>query len=128
MDIIKVAGIGLVAAVLALTVKNQRPDMGFQISIAAGVVIVLIVCTNLSPVLNFFQSLTRFSGMDNFYVGIILKIIGISFVSDMVSDLCTDAGEEAIGKKVELAGKVGVLLVALPLFDSLLKLVQVMMR
>ena len=128
MDIIKVAGIGLAAAALAITVKNQRPELGFQISVAGGVVILMIVCSSLTPVLNLFQELTKSAGMDKFYVGVVLKIIGISYVSDMVSELCRDAGEEAIASKVELAGKVGILLVATPLFGMLLKLIQQMMR
>ena len=128
MDIVKVAGIGLVAAILAITVKKMRPELGFQISIAAGVVILLMICTSIQPVLNLFKSLSSSAGINDFYINTILKIIGIAYVADLVSELCRDADESAIASKVELAGKVAILVVAAPLFDSVLKLINQMIR
>lgn len=122
MDIVKIAGMGLIAAILAKTIKDSQMNYGFQVSIAASVIILALICSGIPQVVRVFQSFTDVAGMDKLFINILLKIIGITYIADLIAELCRDSGETAIANKVELAGKVAILLVATPIFESVLKL------
>lgn len=124
MNILSVIGIGLIAAALAVVLRQQRPEFAMLVSLAAGVVLLLMVCTSIVPVIEEIRGIMELSSMPGEYVGILLRALGICFLAQIASDTCKDAGESAIASKVELAGKVMVLLISLPLFRQVLSIIH----
>lgn len=124
MNILKVVGVGLIAAVTALLVKSFRPEMSLQISIAAGVVLFIYAALEISGVADTILQTANDYGLNTEYIGIIFKALGLAYVTQFASDICRDAGESAIAGKVELCGKVMIVAASIPGVLSLLETVR----
>lgn len=123
MDITSVAGLGILAAVLCIIVRQYKPEMAIGISTACGVLILIAVITMLKPSIAAISELTAAAGLDNGYAAILLKALAVCYITQLSADCCRDAGESAIASKIELAGRAAVLAVSLPVFASLAELV-----
>lgn len=128
MGFLSLVGIALTAAVLAVLLRQYKPDYALLIGIGAGVLILIAVITKAQPVFEEIRTLMSGAHVDSEYILILIKSLGICFVAQLASDACRDAGESAIASKVELAGKFAVLLIALPLFGQIANLALSMMN
>lgn len=127
MEIIKIAGLGLVATILILIIKQQRPELAVQLSIVVGVSIFAMMLGKINSVITLMKQLATKSNISVLYMTTILKIIGVAYIAEFGAQICRDAGEGAIAAKIEFAAKVIVIVLAIPVivavFESLLKLV-----
>ena len=122
MDIAMVVAAGIIATAIAVLLRQYKPEYALMVSLAAGIVILIALTRNILPVLDTINSLLSQSGMQKQYIAILIKALGICYLTQLACDTCKDAGESAIGAKIELAGRVAVLIVSLPLFESILSL------
>ena len=120
MDVLSIIGIGIIAAVLALILKQHRPEFALLVSLAAGVFILAMITGGLVPVVERINSMITAANMPSEYAGILLRVLGICFITQIACDTCKDAGETAIAAKVEMAGRVAILIISLPLFEQVL--------
>ena len=107
------------AAAICILVKQYKPEFAMLISLCSGILIFSLVILNLSPVLLQIQSYTAKASLDNEHFKILLKSLGVCYISSIASDTCKDIGQTAIAGKIELAAKVAVILLALPLFKKI---------
>ena len=124
MNILKVVGVGLIAAVISLLVRSFRPEMSLQISIAAGVALFIYAALEISGIADTILKTADEYGLNTEYIGVILKALGLAYVTQFASDICRDAGETAIAGKVELCGKVLIVTSSIPGVISLLDMVR----
>lgn len=115
MEIVRLVGIALIAAVLAILLRAERPELAIQVSIAAGALLLLLTVGRLVEVLELLLGLVRRAGLDLFYLNTVLKIIGVGYLVGFAAQICRDAGERAVAEKLELAGKVAIMALALPI-------------
>lgn len=127
MEVFSIIGVGLIAAMLALVLRQHRPEYAVLVSLAAGVFIIWRTFDYIMPVVDQVQSILENASLPMEYSGILFKALGICFVTQIASDTCKDAGETAISSKVEMAGKIAVLVVSLPLFGQVLTIVGKLM-
>lgn len=123
MEIFKIVGVGIVATILAVVLKNQKPEISLQISIVTGLIIFIFVITKLHSVLEVLNMVARKVDIDLVYITTIFKIVGIAYVSEFGAQVCRDAGESAIASKIEFAGKILIMMLAIPILIALLNLV-----
>ena len=127
MEIIRIAGLGLVATILIVIIKQQRPELAVQLSIVVGVVIFSMMLGKINSVITLMRDLAQKSNVSILYMGTIMKIIGVAYIAEFGAQICRDAGEGAVASKIEFAAKVIVIVLAIPVivavFDSLLKLI-----
>lgn len=123
MDITAIAGLGILAAVLCMIVRQYRPEMALGLSTACGVLIMAAAVAMLAPSVSAIATLTEAAGLDDGYAQILLKALAVCYITQLSADCCRDAGEGAIASKVELAGKAAIVAVSLPVFASLAELV-----
>ena len=128
MDIFRIIGIGIVGMVLAVLIKNYRPEIAIQISIAAAAIIFLITAPYLKSVLIMFEEIADQVGINTLHMGIVLKVIGAAYITQFAAELCKDAGESAIASKIEFAGKVVIMMMSMPIVYSVLNLVNDMVN
>lgn len=121
MNIIGIAGIAIIAAVIAAMMRRYHQEYAVIISIAAGIVILLEIFANLSPAVKQISILLSSAGLTADYALILFKTLGICFLAQFAADSCRDAGESALASKVELAGKISIVVLALPLFEKIAK-------
>lgn len=116
MNIAGIAGIALIAAVFAVLLRRSNGEYAMVLRIAAGILIVLEILQAVVPALQQITSLLGVAGINSEYSSILLRTLGITFLTQFAADACKDAGERALASKVELAGRVSILVLALPLF------------
>ena len=122
MSILSVLGLAIVAATIAVLLRQQKPEFAMLIGLGAGVIILVYVIMKAQPVFSELNTLMSSSGINNDYAQILIKALGICFITQLAADVCKDSGETAIASKVELFGKFAILLLALPLFEQVAKL------
>ena len=127
MEILQIVGLALVVCILAIILRVQKPPMATLLSMTAGIIIFLAMMPQIAAVFNVLRDLAGQANVSMVYMGTILKIVGIAYISDFGSQICRDAGEGALASKIEFAAKVIVLIMAVPIIvavlQSLMKLV-----
>ncbi|SFF93367.1 stage III sporulation protein AD [Desulfotomaculum arcticum] len=122
MDFVfQISSIALIGAVLAVVLKYNKPPMAVLLGIAVGVIIFLLVIGKVGAIIDILKQLSDRADISSFYLGTLLKIIGIAYIADFIAQICRDAEQGAIAVKVELAAKVMVLMLALPIVVAVLQ-------
>ncbi|MBU5352521.1 stage III sporulation protein AD [Paenibacillus silvae] len=127
MEIIQVVGLALIATVLILVIKEQKPMFAFLIAAAAGVVIFMLLIGKIGAVIEVLKRLAENSGMESIYLKTVLKIIGIAYIAEFGAQIVRDAGQESIASKIELAGKILILVLAIPIISIIIETVMKLM-
>ena len=123
MNLYMLAGAVVLAALLAVAVRQYRKELGAAVGLAAGLLLMLYAVVNLAPVLRAVRALADRAELDGTLFGILVRALGVCWLTQFAADLCRDAGEAAIAGKVTLAGKTMVLILALPLFQQVFETV-----
>ena len=119
MNVIGIAGLALVSAVIAVMLRRYNQEYAVVVSITAGVIILVQILANIVPAIRQINSLLTAAQMPTEYGIILFKTLGICFLAHFAADSCRDAGESALASKVELAGKISIVILALPLFEKI---------
>ncbi|MGI6631653.1 MAG: stage III sporulation protein AD [Bacillota bacterium] len=127
MDIFQIAGLGIVASVVLMLIRKERPELSLGLTLVVGLMLFFMILPRLSSVVTVFGELATESGLEPLYFGIILKVLAISYVADLGASICRDAGEELIATRVEMAGKVLILVSALPIVQEVLNVIRALM-
>lgn len=123
MEIFQIVGIGIVATILVAILKGIRSDFAIYISIVAGIIIFSMVIQHISYIIDTIRDLSRKANLEITYFSTILKIIGTAYVVEFGSQISRDAGENSIAMKIELAGKIIIMTLAIPILLSLMDLI-----
>jgi stage III sporulation protein AD len=117
----QVVGLAIVAVVLLAVLRRQRPEMAVLLGLVVGLVIFFMVAQRLLAILDFLRDLAVRARVDSLYLNTILKIIGIAYIAEIGAQVCRDVEESSIAAKVELAGKVLILALAIPIVMAILE-------
>lgn len=99
MDIYKIALLGIISAILIMALKDQVPVFTVVISIIAGILIILYILPQIKEIVLEIENLIDYAGISNKYIKILLKVIGISYISIFSSEICKDFGQANISEK-----------------------------
>ena len=121
-EIIKIIGIGIIALITAIIIKQYRPEFAIYISIVAGIIIIWLVFDKLSNVINLIKAMADKTSLNYNFLSILLKITGIAILTEFAVSICKDSGEGAIANKIELGSKVIIISMSIPIISSLLEL------
>lgn len=123
MEIIKVLILGLLAALIVALLKQEKPEIALQVSLASGIVIFLFMISKLTIVIGAMQEIASRINIDIVYLNTVLKIIGISYLASFGVELCKDSGQSSIAGKIEFAGKVLIITLAIPILMAVMDMV-----
>ncbi len=120
----KIIGIALITCIATLIVKPVRPDFAVFISIVGGVIILFMLAGYLTDIFDVFNQIFNFTNVNSSLYKIIFKIIGVGYLVEFTASLCSDTGNNSLGDKVLLGGKIIILVMALPIITSILEIVM----
>jgi stage III sporulation protein AD len=123
LEIIQIVGFGLVAAFLALVLKEQKANFAFLITLMVGAGIFLFLIDKIGQVITMLQRLAINANINMVYVETLLKIIGIAYIAEFGAQITRDAGQGAIASKIELGGKILILVMAIPILTVIIETV-----
>lgn len=127
MEILKIAGLGLCAVILIIIVKNHKPELGMLTAMACSLLLLYFLIDTMKYAVAYVAGIYDGLETGKTYLPIILKILAIAYITEFTTQLCKDAGESAIASKIELGGKIMIFCVAIPVFTSILSLVEQML-
>ncbi|MBP2642276.1 MAG: stage sporulation protein [Firmicutes bacterium] len=121
MEIIQIIGVGFVATLLILVIRTRKPEIAVQLSLVTAIIIFMLIIDKISMIITLIQELADKAHVSQLYLNTILKIIGIAYITEFGAQVCRDAGEGSVAGKIELAGKVFVLVLAIPIIALVLE-------
>ena len=125
MDVfIKATGGVLIAIVLYLILSRQGKELAVLLSLAVCCMVAAVAIGYLGPVVNFFEKLQDLGQLDTSLMLVVLRAVGIGLLSEIAALICTDAGNAAMGKTLQILACVVVLWMSVPLFTSLISLIE----
>ena len=123
LDIVQIVGLGIAATIIIVVIRAQNPEIAIQLSLITGIVIFFFIAGKLAAIVDLLGSYFKKADIDIMYFTVLLKIVGIAYIAEFGAEMCRDAGESSIASKIELAAKVIIMTLAVPIVTSLLELV-----
>ena len=120
MDLFAICIAAVAATILAVTLKRYNPEISMLLAIGAGVIIFVLVLNQIPQAPSQINTLLSRAVMPLQYGQVLFKALGICFLCQFSSDACKDAGQSALASKVELAGKLMIVLLALPMLEDII--------
>ena len=123
MEIFQIVGLGLIATILIVIVKDARPEFTILISMVTGIIIFSMILSKIVYVVDTISTLSNRVDVNISYFNTILKIIGMAYIVEFASQISRDAGQDSIAMKIELGGKVLIMVLAIPILLALMDLI-----
>ena len=123
MDIVKIIGVGLIALIIIIIVRQYKPEFTLYISLLAGAIILLFLMDKLDAIISLLTTLSNKTAINNEFLVLLIKITGIAFLTEFAVSVCKDSGESAIANKIDMSGKVIIVSMSIPIISSLLETV-----
>lgn len=121
---IKVALIVMVGVFVGVLLRGMKAEYALVVSIALSLFVALSVFRAAEELLQKIGEFKNWMGSSFFYLGILVKVMGIAYLSEFASGICKDGGMNGPAKQIEIFGKVAILISGLPIVLSVLDLIQ----
>ena len=121
MGMIQIAVLGVAGALLAVQFKNGKSEYGVYISIALCVMVFFPIMDRVGVVISAIRDLSNQVLVKNGYLAILLKMLGVAYVSEFASSICKDAGHQTIAGQIEVYSKIAILALSMPVLKTLLE-------
>ncbi len=115
--------VGIVSALMAVQFKTMKSEYGILISIAGCIFIFIYSIRGLKNIIELLEHITSLGNVGTEYIKILLKILGITFISEISSDIAKDCGYAALSNQIQIFGKMSILLISLPIFSEIISLI-----
>jgi stage III sporulation protein AD len=116
-----------VGAIFAVTVKQHRPEIAVMVSAGTAIIILFMAADYLFNAVSVLSQLSEKAGVNGGLLSSVLKIIGVGYITEFSSGICEDSGNKSIGDKISFAGKIIILIVALPVLTAVIDIISEMM-
>lgn len=117
---IKVAILGIIVTLFCVYFKLKQPEISTVIALVCCIFIFSFAITKLEVILAAIKQIQSYIKINNTYITILLKIVGITYVAEFASGLCKDAGYSAIANQIELVGKLSIIAISMPIVLALI--------
>lgn len=124
MEIIKIALIGIVGALIFIYLKMNSSELSGLVVVATGILIVILTIDYIVDVVEFFGQMSQKTGLDSGVFKIIIKIVAISYLADFSSSLCADMGVTSLGEKVNFASRLIIFVLSFPIIINLFNIIS----
>lgn len=122
-QIFQLIGIAVVTAVAAILVKSTKPELAVVITIAGSIILLLFVLEVFRGSISLFTDIAQATGLDATIVKTLLKMVGIGYLVEFSAGILNDFGQNSLADKLIFCGKILILVLAVPILESILALV-----
>lgn len=123
MDIFKIVIVGLITVVTSIILKQIKPEMTLFVTIAGGIIIILMLVSSLTSVFDSFKALMNKTGVNSSLFSSVLKIVGIGYITEFGANICSDSGISSIADKIMFSGKITILMLCFPIINNLIEII-----
>lgn len=122
LSIVQLVLIAVVGMLIALTFRKQQADMSVIVSIGICLLLMFFMVQAFDALVSFIQKISGYMNLE--YVGVLLKLIGIAYVCEFAASLCKDAGYQAISGQIEVAGRVAMMIITIPVMLAIIDTIE----
>lgn len=119
IDIIKVVGVGFISLIVIVILKEYKKDFAIYAELVGGAIILIFAMNYLKDIVDFVKGLSV-TGISSGFILLLIKITGISILTEFAVSICNDMGESAVANKVDLGGKLIIVSLSIPIITSVL--------
>ena len=123
MDIVKVVAVGLITLVATIIVRQVKPEIAILITLAGSIITIMFAVQMLQGVFGNFMNIFNKTGVSSSLFVPVFKIVGIGYLCEFGANLCVDGGCNSIADKILFCGKIAILIVAVPIINSVIDVV-----
>ncbi len=127
MDMLKICSLGMVATIFGIYFKGIKGEYGVYISIVAGIIIFVCLMNKLEGIIEVIHKVQKFITINNAYIALMIKVIGITYVAEFSSNICKDAGYNALGSQIEVFAKITIMALSIPVIEALISCINGML-
>ncbi len=121
MDIIKIIGIGFLTLIITIILKEYKKEYAVYAVLIGGALIILYSIDTLKSIITFLTEISNNSNYNNLFISLLLKITGISILTEYAVSICRDVGENSIANKIDFGGKILVISLSIPVISTTLE-------
>ena len=122
-EILKIIGVAFITTVAAILLKGTKPELSFAVTVTGVIVILLFIIDAMRTTLAIFTVIAEMTGIENGLIKILIKIIGVGYLTEFASGILNDFGGNAVADKVVLCGKLTIVVLSLPILKGLLQMI-----
>lgn len=119
----KIIGISLLTTISILLIKPTKPDIALVVGVAGSVVVFFYIIDLLQQAFGLFEYIMQITNLDSKLFTILIKIVGVGYITEFSANLCSDSGNSAMASKILLAGKLVIFVMSIPIITSLIELI-----
>lgn len=117
---IKIVFIALLGVVASMLLKKTESNIGFGVAVVTGIIIVMCFYNEINNIISVFKTFTVGYGVSETHIKLLIKVLGISYITQLGASIAEECGEKFIAKKVELGGKILIVSLSIPVLINLL--------
>lgn len=121
MEIVKIAVMGIVGVLIAIQFKSHKPEYGGYVGIGISILIFYYVVQSLAGVMGQLSAMQKYMEFGQGYIGILLKVMGITYICEFSAGICKDAGHQSVAGQIELLGRLAVMFSGLPIILAVIE-------
>lgn len=121
MEIVKIAVMGIVGVLIAIQFKSHKLEYGVYVGIGISILIFYYVVQSLAGVMGQLSALQKYMEFGQGYIGILLKVMGITYICEFSAGICKDAGHQSVAGQIELLGRLAVMFSGLPIILAVIE-------
>lgn len=121
MEILKIIGIGFLTLIITIILKEYKKEYAIYSVLIGGAIIVLYSMDTIKLIIEFINELSRNSEYNDIFISLLIKITGISILTEYAVSICKDVGENSIANKIDFGGKIIVISLSIPVISTTLE-------
>lgn len=121
MDIIKIIGIGFISLIITIILKEYRKEYAIYAVIICGAIILIYSLNTVTSIVNFLEQISKNRSFNTEFISCLLKITGISILTEYAVSICKDSGESSIASKIDFGGKIIIISMSIPVIGTTLE-------
>lgn len=120
---IQIIGISVCGLLLTVLLRDYNKTISFIVMLATAVIIFILMADGLSGIFGYIAKISDGAESTAEYIKLMMKVLGITLISQFTADMCRDAGESTLANQTETAAKIIVVFMVLPLFEAVLNII-----
>jgi len=121
MEIFKIIAFSIVSVIFIMILKSmKRDDFAVILTVISSVVLFGLVIFRLESIISLLNDLVNKSGINKEYLVLLLKVTGITYIVELATNICKDAGNNSIASKVEMFGKLSIVILTIPILTAVI--------
>ncbi len=124
IEVVKIIGVAFVTAIATILLKSTKPELSFAVTVTGVIVILLFIIDGMQDSIAILKLITDMTGVENGLVKVLVKIVGVGYLTEFGAGILNDFGSNAVADKVVLGGKITIVVLSLPVFEGLLHMIR----